>query len=454
MATLSSVRLLQDLIRFNTTSPPGNEAECITYVNNLLSNAGFETQIRARDSRRPNLVTRLAGAGSAPALLLYGHVDVVPTEGQVWQHPPFEGKLVDGYVWGRGTLDMKGGVAMMISAMLRAKTERLSPAGDVVLAVLSDEERLGDFGAKYMVENHAHLFEGIRYGIGEFGGFSFYIGRRRFYPIQVSEKQLCVVKVTIRGQGGHASVRQPGNVMDQLGRLLTSLEHYRAPVHVTVPARHMVEGIASGLSFPSNVVLRQLLTPTLTDTVLRLLGAKGLALEPTFRTMFTTRAVMGIDDPGEVALEIVGFLLPGRKPDDMVKELRLAIGDKVGVEVIRFDPGPPEPDMGLFGTLADILREADADGVPVPYLVSALTDGRFFGRLGIQSYGFTPMRLGEDLKLWELVHGANERIPADAVDFGASMIYKLLQRFHQIQSRDEVGGAVRVTGVEKARNHE
>ena len=165
LSTVPPVKLLQDLIRFNTTNPPGNEAECIAYVNRLLTDAGFETKVLARDSARPNLVTRLTGKGNAPPLLLYGHVDVVSTEGQTWQHPPFEGKLVDGYVWGRGTLDMKGPVAMMISAVLRAKAEGMTPAGDVVLTILSDEERLGDFGAKYVVENHAHLFQGIRYGI-------------------------------------------------------------------------------------------------------------------------------------------------------------------------------------------------------------------------------------------------------------------------------------------------
>ena len=429
LSTVPPVKLLQDLIRFNTTNPPGNEAECIAYVNRLLTDAGFETKVLARDSARPNLVTRLTGKGNAPPLLLYGHVDVVSTEGQTWQHPPFEGKLVDGYVWGRGTLDMKGPVAMMISAVLRAKAEGMTPAGDVVLTILSDEERFGDFGAKYVVENHAHLFQGIRYGIGEFGGFTFYIGRRKFYPIQITEKQICMVQATIRAQGGHGSFRLPGNVMDQLGHVLLALEHYRAPSHLTPPARRMIKGMASGLSFPSNLALRQLLNPRLTDAVLKLLGSKSQALEPMFRTILTPYAVTGTLVPSEINLTIVGRLLPGHKPEDMVRELHSAIGDQVQLEVIRFDPGPPEPDMGLFDTLAGILREADADGVPVPYLVPFVTDARFFGRLGIQTYGFTPMRLRHDLKLWELAHGADERIPADAVNFGTDMIYKLLQRF-------------------------
>src|ERR671917_1957852 len=186
--------LLQRLIRFNTTNPPGNERECVEWIDELLREGGFETQILAKDPERPNLLARLKGRDQAPALLLYGHVDVVPVEGQSWRHPPFEGKNVDGLVWGRGALDMKGGVAMMLAAFLRAKAEGLAPPGDVLLLVLSDEESGGDYGAKYLVEEHARLFDGVRYALGEFGGFSLYVGRRRFYPIQVAEKQLCFLR--------------------------------------------------------------------------------------------------------------------------------------------------------------------------------------------------------------------------------------------------------------------
>ena len=133
------VELLRELIRFDTTNPPGNEAACIGHVRNLLEQAGVETRIVARDDARPNLVARLRGAGEAPPLLLYGHVDVVTTAGQEWAHPPFAGELVDGWVWGRGALDMKSGVAMLVDAFLRAARGELQPRGDLILAVLSDE---------------------------------------------------------------------------------------------------------------------------------------------------------------------------------------------------------------------------------------------------------------------------------------------------------------------------
>src|SRR4030042_250565 len=140
------VELLQNLIRFDTSNPPGNELECIKYINEIFANAGFETQIIAKDPNRPNLITRLKGQGKTSPLLLYGHVDVVPVENQEWKYPPFEAKIAEGYLWGRGTLDMKGGVAMMVSALLLSKSENITPPGDVVLAIVSDEEQGSQYG--------------------------------------------------------------------------------------------------------------------------------------------------------------------------------------------------------------------------------------------------------------------------------------------------------------------
>jgi len=430
MSTISPVELLQNLIRFNTTNPPGNEAECITYINNLLTQAGFETTLVARAPDRPNLITRLKGQGTAAPLLLFGHVDVQPTEGQEWQYPPFEGKIADGCIWGRGTLDMKGGVAMMLTSLLRAKAEGLAPSGDVVLAVLSDEEKLGDYGAKYVVENHASLFEGVHYAISEFGGFTLHMGSRRFYPVQVQEKHSCIVRANIRWRGGHGMMSFRGTHMSQLAHTLLKLEKRRTPVHITPVARQMLEVIASAQPFPASIVLRQLLNPRLADIVLRLLGSRGQAVEPLIRNIMCPLAVNGKWLPSEIALEIWGALLPGYGPDDMMAELRPVLGEAMEVEVVRFDPGPPAPiDMGLFDTLAGILREADPEGMPVPFLMPAPSDARLFAILGIQTYGFTPMKVPPSLNLWELPHAADERIPVEAVQFGADMIYKLIQRY-------------------------
>ncbi len=425
--------LLQRLIQFDTTNPPGNESECISFINGLLTKAGIETNILSYAPERPNIIARLHGQGKASPLLLYGHVDVVTTENQKWRHPPFEGKATDGFVWGRGALDMKGGVSMMLAAFLRAKAESLKLPGDVILAIVSDEETLGNFGAKYLVENHSDLFDGVRYAIGEFGGFTLYIGKRRFYPIMVAEKQICWMKATVRGLGGHGSIPVRGGAMARLSQLLQQLDKHRLPVHVTPAARLMFKTMASALGGLTGLILSQLTNPVLTNSVLNLLGERGHLFDPLLHNTVSATVLHGVHKinviPSEVSVELDGRLLPGYHPDDMIAELQQIIGNDVKLEVIRHDLGPAAPDMGLFDTLAGIVREVDPDGIPVPLLLSGTTDGRLFSRLGIQTYGFLPMQLPEDFNFVRTIHAADERIPMEAVDFGANAIYKLLQRF-------------------------
>jgi acetylornithine deacetylase/succinyl-diaminopimelate desuccinylase-like protein len=425
--------LLQNLIRFDTTNPPGNEAECVAYINGLLTAAGIETTILARDPARPNLIARIHGRGAAPPLLLQGHVDVVTTANQKWQQPPFAGNLVDGTIWGRGALDMKGGVAMMLAACLRAQVEKADLPGDLILAILSDEEAGGNYGAKFLVDNHADLFAGVRYAIGEFGGFSLFAGGKRFYPIMVAEKQICWLKATIRGPGGHGSMPLRGGAMAELARFLRLLDKNRLPVHVTPAARQMIAAMAAAMPFPGRFFLRQLLNPVATDRVIAVLGERGLLFDPILHNTVNATIVRGGDKinviPGRIEVELDGRLLPGYQPEDMLAELRQLLGEQIELEVVRHDPGPAEPDMGLFETLAAILREMDPEAVAVPLLLSGVTDARFFSRLGIQTYGFLPMNLPADFNFSRYIHGADERIPATAVEFGANAIYSALHRF-------------------------
>ncbi len=427
------IALLQDLIRFDTTNPPGNEAECVAYLDRLLSEAGFKTTILARTENRPNLITRLSGRGDVPPLLMYGHLDVVTTENQEWTHPPFAAEIADGFLWGRGTLDMKGGVAMMVAALLKAKAEGLTPPGDVVLALVADEEAGGEYGAGFLVEEHPDLFKGIRYAIGEAGGFTMYVGERKLYPIMVAEKQICWTRVTVRGPGGHGSMPVRGGAMAKLAQVLRTLDRKRLPVHVTPIARQMIESIASVLPASQALLFRQLLRPTLTDRTLDMLGEKGRIFDPLLHNTVSPTILHGSSKinviPAEVSVDLDGRLLPGFSAETMVAELRDLLGDEVRIEVLRHDPGPPEPDMGLFDTLGDILRRADPEGVPTPLLISGVTDGRHFAKLGIQTYGFLPMKVPPGADFWHLVHAADERIPVEALDFGVAALYELLQRF-------------------------
>ena len=430
---MTPVELLQQLIRFDTTNPPGNEAPCIEFIRGLLEEAGVATEVYAKEPGRPNLVARLRG-GDKPPLLLQGHVDVVTTTGQQWAYPPFAGELVDGYVWGRGALDMKGGVAMLVSAFLRAARERTSLPGDVILLVLVDEEGGGDLGARFMVEEHAHLFDGVRYALSEFGAFSQEMGGRRFYPIQVAEKQICWLKATVRGWGGHGALAQPrGGTMARLGKVLAELDDKRMPIHITPAARAMLTSIAEAQPRAQRLILRALLKPRLANLALRLGGERLRSFEPLLRNTASATIVRAGEKinviPAEVEVEIDARALPGFSPAEVISELQPIVGEHAELELVRHDPGPPEPDLALFDTLAGVLRELDPEAVPIPLLQAGVTDARFFAQLGIQTYGFLPMTLPADFPFLRFVHAADERIPAKAVEFGAEGVFRALQRF-------------------------
>jgi acetylornithine deacetylase/succinyl-diaminopimelate desuccinylase-like protein len=424
--------LLQRLIRFDSSNPPGSERACIEWTQQLLEASSCDVRIVARDPERPNLIARLRGEGRAPALLMQGHVDVVPAKGN-WSRPPFSGEMADGYVWGRAALDMKGGVAMMLAAFLQAVEADIPPPGDVVLCLLSDEEAGGDYGARFVVENHAELFDGVRYAIGEFGGFTMDVAGRRFYPMMVAEKQLCSLRATLRGPAGHGSLPVRGGAMGRLGRLLAALDRGRLPVHVTPAVGSMIEAIAAEAPPATRILLRALLRPRLTNTVLERLGHRAKLFDPLLHNTASATIVHGGHAhnviPGEVSVDLDCRLLPGFGPKDVSQELEALARVEIDFEVLRYDPGPPSPDMTLFDTLGGILRELDPAARPVPLLMPAVTDGRFFARLGIQTYGFLPMQLPEEMRFMELVHAEDERIPVDAVEFGTSAIRRLLERF-------------------------
>jgi acetylornithine deacetylase/succinyl-diaminopimelate desuccinylase-like protein len=430
---VNPTKILQTMLRFDTTNPPGNEYLVINWVRDMLAEAGVESTILAKDPDRPNLIARIKGRGTAPPLLLQGHVDVVTTEGQNWDSPPFGGEIYEGYIWGRGALDMKGGVAMLLSAFLQAHQEQVSLPGDVILCLLADEEAGGDFGAKYLVEEHPSYFDGVRFALGEFGGFSMKVAGTTFYPIMVAEKQICWTRVILRGPAGHGSMVHRGTAMARLGQILNLLDQKMLPVHITPAVRQNITQMADAVAFPTSAILRLLLIPSLSDRILRLLGETGTNLLPIFHNTVNATIVHGGDKvnviPSEISLDLDGRLLPGFTPEQMLSELGTLLGTDLDIEVIRHDPGPAQPDMALFDTLAGVLKDKDPNGHPIPLVLMGVTDARFFSKLGIQTYGFLPITLPDDFKFASVIHAANERIPIKALDFGTQAIFDVLQRF-------------------------
>ena len=428
------VELLRQLIRFDTTNPPGNEAQCVGWIKDLCDATGLSTKVLAKDAARPNLLARMPGRGVAPPLLLQGHVDVVTTDGQSWRHDPFGAELIDGEIWGRGALDMKGGVAMMLAAILRFAEAAEPPPGDLLLCVLSDEENLGAYGARFVVEEHHELFEGVRHALGEFGGARAELAGLSAYPIQVGEKQVCWMRATVRGRGGHGSIPMRGGAMAKLARLLSRLDAQRLPVHVTEIPRSMIETAAAALPAGGRELADALLDPERTDATLDMIGEAGQMLDPMLHNTVNVTVVRGGAKinviPSQVQLELDGRLLPGQTADDLFRELHeLAEDEDLELEVISYEPGSDRADLSLMPLLSDVLSVADPDAVPLPMLIPGISDGRFFARLGIQTYGFLPMRLSADMKLTSLIHAADERVPAHEIGWGTDRICEVLTRY-------------------------
>lgn len=428
--------LLRHLIRFNTTNPPGNERACIEWVKGLLGEYGIESRLYALDQDRPNLVARIRGGDESP-LLLYGHVDVVTAAGQPWTRDPFAADLVDGVIWGRGSLDMKGGDAMMIAAFLRAVHEQTELPGDVILCLLSDEEAGAEFGAGFMVDQHPELFEGVRFALGEFGGYREEMFGQTYYPIQVSEKTVVRLTGRIRGPGGHGAMIHRGGIMARLGRVLTTLDQNRLPVSVTPAAAGMVEAVANGLQDPERALVLALLDPERADSALDRMGPRGDIFDCVLHDTVNVTVINGGDKfnvvPSVVELNFDARILPSSTPEKLVSDLEHLLGEDVEFDPPRAMSEPlGQPDLRLLPLLEQVLREHDPGARPMPMLMVGATDGREFRRIGIQSYGFLPMNLPPDIEIFRLIHAADERIPDECLRFGASCIFEVLTRFDQL----------------------
>ena len=328
---------------------------------------------------------------------------------------------------------MKGGVAMMVDAFMRAARGEVAPRGDVILAVLSDEENGGAYGAHFLAQEHAELFDGVRHALGEFGGARISIGGKSFYPIQVAEKQICWLKGIVHGPGGHGALGVRGNAVGKLGRILARLDSGRLPVHVTPVAHAWIEAMAEALPRPQSLLLRSLLDPRLAEVTLRAPVPQLRLLDRALRNTVSATIVRGGEKinviPSQVEVELDGRLLPGFAPDDIIREVETLVGLDLELEVVQHDAYPAHSDLSQLGLLGNVLRELDPDAIPVPMLQVGVTDGRFFAAIGIQTYGFIPLNLPEGFEFLRLIHAADERVPVDSIRFGAEAIGRVLERY-------------------------
>lgn len=422
-----AVRYLQDLLRIDTTNPPGHERAAAEYLAEILAREGITPRLVEPAPRRTSLIARLPGRGERGPILLQGHTDVVPADPSEWSHPPFSGAIADGCLWGRGALDMKGTVVMQLMALLLVKRTGLRPRGDVIFAALADEEAGGRLGAGWLVDHVPELVR-AEVALGEVGGFTLHVGGHRFYPVQVAEKVGHRLTITVRGDSGHGSQPVRDGAMAKAGAVLTALTRERLPLHVTPVAEAFIRALAQ-----AEPGLLGLLDPEREGQVLAELGKDARMFEAILHNTAVPTMISGGSAanvvPGSVRITVDGRLLPGQTSADFLREVRALIGEEAEIEVQHTPSHTEAPRDAFFAQFQEIVEEFDPGAVVVPYLLSGITDARFFARLGTPTYGFAPVKLPPGMPFWTLFHGADERIPLDGLLTGTRALYRVLERY-------------------------
>jgi len=423
------VGLCSDLIRIDTTnagdhSGPGERAAA-EHVAALLSEVGLEPALLESHPGRASVVARIAGEDSSrPALLMHGHLDVVPADPDAWRVHPFSGEIEGGSVWGRGAVDMKDMDAMILAVVRQRLREGRRPPRDVVLAFFADEEAGGNWGARWLVDHHPGLFEGVTEAIGEVGGFSATLGGRRLYLIQTAEKGLAWMRLTARGVAGHGSLIQHANAVTEIAETVARIGRHEWPVRLTPSARAFLMAAceALGLDFENNGwrealekigPLARMVGATTTNT------ANPTVLDAGYKVNVV---------PDVATAQVDGRVLPGCE-DEFLTEIDSMLGPGVRREFIHHDIALETTfDGDLCDAMTAALLAADPDAKVVPYCMSGGTDAKALSRLGIRCFGFAPLRLPADLDFFGMFHGVDERVPVDALRFGVGVLDSFIDR--------------------------
>jgi len=426
---------LQDLLRFDTTNPPGNETPCIEYIARRLQAEGITPLVFESAPGRGNLVARLKGDGSLPPLMLMGHVDVVPAETDKWQRAPFSGDLVDGIVWGRGATDMKQMVAMELVTFLLVQRAHLPLKRDLILMANADEETGGAMGAAWMVQHHPDLIR-AEYAINEGGPTSMVLGNQIFYFCSTAEKGTARFTLRTYGEPGHASQPNKNNALLPLARAVTRLIETPLPLRVCNSARASIEAMARAVDGELREHLLALLDPTQHERALDALPLPAPQKRRLFASLHNTavptilRAGSKINViPGEAECQVDCRTLPGTTRESLEQELRAVIGNDIEIEFEPFSPAlESDPHSPLFETIRQVVEEHEPGARLVPGLITGGTDAKSVTRLGTKVLGFIPMRY-EGPEMTGLSHNHNERISVANLEFGTRVLYDVVTRF-------------------------
>lgn len=430
------VDLVSSLIRFDTsnTGEPETtkgEEDCARWVAEKLREVGYTTEyVEAGAPGRGNVFCRLKGADpNRGALLIHGHLDVVPAEPADWSVHPFSGAVKDGYVWGRGAVDMKDMCGMMIAVARHLKRAGITPPRDSVFAFVSDEEHGGTYGCQWLVDHRPDLFDGITEAIGEVGGFSLTVptkegGERRLYLIETAEKGLSWMRLTARGRAGHGSMVHDDNAVTEIAEAVAKLGRHQFPLVLSESVEQFLTAVSeeTGYDLDPN-------SPDLEGSIAKLGGIArivGATLRDTANPTMLKAGYKANVIPATAEAMVDCRVLPGRK-EAFERELDALLGPNI---TRTWERDLPSVETTFDGDLVDAMNAAilavDPDARTVPYMMSGGTDAKAFVRLGIRCFGFAPLRLPPELDFAALFHGVDERVPVDALQFGAKVLEHFL----------------------------
>jgi len=422
------VELCRDLIRIDTTNTGGDdgqgERKAAEHVAALLDEVGIQSTLHESRPGRTTLVARISeGAPDAgPPLLVHGHLDVVPAAAADWQVDPFAGEIRDGYLWGRGAVDMKDFDAMALSVIRARARAGAMPRRPLVLALTADEEAGGHLGAQWLVDNHPDEIADCTEAVGEVGGFSTTVRGKRFYLIEAAEKGMAWLQLTARGTAGHGSMINRDNAVTELAGAVARIGAHEWPVRLTPTMEVLLASVAELVGTEA--------TPDNAESLVEEFGGAARMLGAVLRnttnpTMLSAGYKLNVI-PGEAHAHLDGRFLPGHE-DEFWDTLARLCGDHVTWEKISHQqPWEMPYDGHLVDAMTQSLLAEDDDAVVAPYLMSGGTDAKHFGRLGMRTYGFAPLRLPADLDFTALFHGVDERVPTDALEFGARVFDRFL----------------------------
>lgn len=435
-----TIRHLQALIQLDTSNPPGNESLAADYIASVLTAEGIAYVMPERTPGRANIVARLHGSGERAPLLLMGHTDVVPAEPSHWTHPPFSGAIADGHLWGRGALDMKFMVAYELAVFLVLHREGVSLRRDLILAATADEEIAQGNGIDWLAVQHPDLIR-AEYALNELGATTSWFGDCPVYGIQVAEKGVCWLRLTVHGKPGHASIPTPDNAVGRLAEVVSRIHHYRPRPHITQTMRTYLDSIAPIFGVDSDTLVagcdpvaggagfRERFSQPLADEEMRVIYAQlhNTAVPTGLSGGYKTNVI-----PGSASAVIDGRTLPGVSSAAFIAELRAGLPPEVEIEIITEAPSLEVPhDNDLFRLMQMALEAAHPGALVLPTMMTGATDAKYLAPLGIKVYGFSPIRFEKGAPGAELIHSHNERIPLDGLTFGVQTLYDVVSRFVQ-----------------------